>query len=197
MNDEVKKRIEDLFNKADNLERQGQHVLALNTYLELLKIYPDHVSALNNSGALFCRYKNDMKNGLECYNRAIRNDPKNVHSIIGKGSVMVGLGNLNDALLYYQNALKIESNNHDAKIGIAGVLFYQKNDEGLNYLDEVLDSNPNHITALFNKATYVGMNGDLDTAIELLDKILVLDPRNQAAIHQKTVAEFERRKNNQ
>jgi len=191
MDNDIIQKITELFDKARLLEEQKRIPEALSTYLNILKIFPHHVSALNNTAAIFAEYYNNPKSALECYNQAIRNDPKNVASIIGKGSLMVTLQNSDDAMLYYKAALKVESKNIDAKIGIANLrLLNGENELGLKMLNEILEIDPNNIQALYNKATLLGMMDDLDTSIELFDKILEKDPTNQAAIYNKSYAEF-------
>ncbi|MEB3294879.1 MAG: tetratricopeptide repeat protein [Synechococcales bacterium] len=55
---------------------QEQYDLALRTYKEALKAYPEYVTALNNLGHAYER-KNLAAKALESYEQALQYDPKN------------------------------------------------------------------------------------------------------------------------
>lgn len=187
MNDEIKKHLIGLFDKAKLFEKQNNMKDALSTYLKALKIYPEYVSALNNAGAIFAQHYLKYTESLECYNRALRNDPKNIESIIGKGTVMVMLKNIDDAIAYYKKALTLNAKNVDALRGLSSVYLMQHEFENaLEPLERVLDILPNDIEVLCNKGIVLAEQGDFDGADELFDRALEIEPANKMAIHNKS-----------
>lgn len=196
MNNEIAKHLDELFNKARLFEKRNQISNALKTYLDLLKIYPNHASALNNAAAIFAQYYSNYKNSLECYNRALRSNSKNVESVIGKGSVMVMLGNPADAIAYYKKALLLDPRNLDALRGLSSIyLKINQFENALEPLDGILNIQPNDIGALSNKGIILTERGYYDDAIKLFDIALDAEPANEMVIHNKAYAEFMKKHN--
>lgn len=191
MNDEIKKQLIELFDRAKLFEKQNNMKDALSTYLKALRIYPEYVFALNNAGAIFAQYYSKYTESLECYNRAIRNDPKNIESIIGKGSVMVMLKNTDDAILYYKKALSINGKNTDAMKGLSSAYLQQKKFEiALLVLNNLLEILPEDIEMLCNKGIILAEKEDFNGAEKCFEKALVIAPANPMVIHNKTYLDY-------
>jgi len=183
MNGETAKKIEDLFNQARQFDQKNRLEEALDIYREILGIFPYHVSALNNAGAIFAQLYSDFKSALECYNRALRTNSKNIESIIGKGSVMSMLGNPDDAVLYYKKALELNSQNIDALRGLAtAFLLLNQTDDSLEQIELILQQNPDDVDALLNKGTFLAKKSQYDDAIEITKRILNIQSNHRMAM---------------
>jgi len=183
MNDEIAKKIESLFNQARQLDQKNRLEEALVIYREILRIFPYHVSALNNAGAIFAQLYSDFKSALECYNAALRTNSKNIESIIGKGSVMARLENPDDAVLYYKKALEFNSQSIDALRGLAtAFLLLNQIDDSFDQLELILQQNPDDVDALLNKGVFLAKKGQYDDAVNTTKKILNIQPNHKMAM---------------
>lgn len=86
-------------------------------------------------------------------------------------------GQPEEALLLYQQVIKLEPNHVDAR-ALAGIINCQQgnNDEGIHLLEEAIAAEPNHLDALYNLGYALETAGRLDDAAKAYRRIIQLKP---------------------
>lgn len=116
-------------------------------------------------------------------------DNNDVKILLNNGVSAINNDDIEAAIPYFDQVLKIEPNNTAALVdkGVAlGSL--QKYDEAITYFDRVLVINPNDINALNNKAAALVKLHKFNEATVLVDQVLKMQPTNLVALSNKRVA---------
>jgi len=89
---------------------------------------------------------------IEKSNEILEIDPNYLDALTNKGTSYYHLGDLDNALLYYDKALTIDGNFFNALLGKGTTLNdLERYDEAMQILDRALEINPGHQTANYNK----------------------------------------------
>lgn len=105
------------------------HKKALKEYDMAIKLDPKNIWYFERS-YVYLRLQENKK-ALEDINTALKNDPYNAMFLIRKGDVYANLGNIDNALKYYDMALKLDPLNKE---------LYEKKEGALLAKDKKLDS---------------------------------------------------------
>lgn len=134
------------------------------------------------------------EDALIAFDKAVEKDPENASIWMGKGDVLVRMGNYNESLKIYEKALEMadkttQDNPHDANGWLVkGELFIRvfKNDEAINAYSKAIELNPKYAEAWFLKGAALNLKaGGLpeqesvkayEEAITALNKAIELDP---------------------
>ncbi len=134
------------------------------------------------------------EDALIAFDKAIEIDPENASIWMGKGDVLVRMGNYNESLKIYEKALGMadkttQDNPHDARGWLLkGELFIRvfKNDEAINAYSKAIELNPKYAEAWFLKGAALnlkagGLSGQesiktYEDALTALNKAIELDP---------------------
>jgi guanylate kinase len=85
--------------------------------------------------------KHDYKAALQAVNESIALDPSNAHAFVLKGETLKAIQDYPGALAAYTKAIELDSNEHDARLGRASVLFHlNRLDEGIQDLSIISDA---------------------------------------------------------
>ncbi len=134
------------------------------------------------------------EDALIAFDKAIEIDPENASIWMGKGDVLVRMGNYNESLKIYEKALRMadkttQDNPHDAKSWLVkGELFIRvfKNDEAVSAYSKAIELNPKYVEAWYLKGAALNLKaGGLPEqesiktygdALTALNKTIELDP---------------------
>lgn len=121
------------------------------------------------------------------------NEPSEIDSLIDKGGALFKQGNYNQAIAFFDEALKIEPNNFFALYN-KGLSLSQldKKEEALFFYDESLKIKPDNVLALVNKGLELCYLDKFEEGLSYMDKALEIQPENVYALDQKgaTLAEL-------
>jgi len=136
----------------------------------------------------------NYRDALIAFDKAIEIDPENASIWMGKGDVLVRMGDYNESLKIYENALEMaekttKDNPHDARGWLVkGELFIRifKNDEAINAYSRATELNPKYAEAWYLKGAALNLKaGELpeqesaktyEEAFTALNKAIELDP---------------------
>jgi len=136
----------------------------------------------------------NYRDALVAFDKAIEIDPENASIWMGKGVVLVRMGDYNESLKIFENALEMaekttKDNPHDARGWLVkGELFIRifKNDEAINAYSRATELNPKYAEAWYLKGAALNLKaGELpeqesvktyEEAFTALNKAIELDP---------------------
>ncbi len=122
-------------------------------------------------GIFFC-----LSNGLPVH--AEDSVDKQIKTNITEGFNSKSNQKYEDGVRYFTKALELDPNNTQVWFYRADCYFYLKNyDAALKDLDMVLSLNPKHYGALYDKACIYSLSNDRNEAINILQKVLLMDSR--------------------
>lgn len=170
------------------LYRDSGHVeYAIDSFLQLVKDYPDFSEAYSNLSELFY-LKKDYKNCEVNAKKAIEINPKSIEAYINLGKMHMKKLNHNESLKAHLESLKIKGPSADVFCNIASALInLDRFDEALAYLKKSYDLDPKLIQIPLYLAKVARFKGQYDQELECREKALEgVEPR-QAEIAQKTI----------
>jgi tetratricopeptide (TPR) repeat protein len=140
------------------------------------------------------RFDNDPEGAIELAKKSLsEKDPKKLsisYSLLA--NMMSNKGNYGEAIKYYEEAIKVDENNIDARINL-GRLFLteRKTDEALKYFNDAIkiDSNKVELYELIGQA-YL-LNKQHAEAIKLLNKAMSIVGKNPTILYNLLVANYQ------
>lgn len=126
---------------------------------------------------------------IDCFDKIIKIEPKNVAAWASKGNCFIQLGQLDEAMLNIDKALELNPSD-PITLMYKGNCFHALNniENALEYYDKALKIDPKLVDALTYKAgilsnmgSYYNEKEKLEEAIESLQKALQIDPINDTA----------------
>ena len=125
---------------------------------------------------------------IEATNTTQRTNSSSISELIQKGNTMLNSSKYEEALVTFDQALKIDSRSVDALNGKA-LIFNQlgKYEEAISWFDKALSIDPNFVNALNNKGVTLANLGKYEEAITWFDKALSIDPHFVNALNNKGV----------
>ena len=109
-----------------------------------------------------------------------------IDEFLSQGKMHLNLGNPKEALVQYQKALEMDSQNIEAN-NKTGNIFGRlgKYEEAIKRYDTVLKQEPNNLLALLNKGLAQHFLGDYNGAIKNYDTVLKIKPSSITASYNK------------
>src|SRR6266487_390103 len=124
---------------------------------------------------------------LAFYEEALRLDPNDTDSYIGKGDALYKLGRYEEALAFYEEALRLDPNDTDSYIGKGDTLYkLERYEEALTFYEEALRLDPNDTGSYIGKGDALDKLGRYEEALAFYEEALRLDPNNVDAYDGKT-----------
>lgn len=168
-----------LINKGVVLYGLRDYEEAEEQYKKVLSVEPNNIETIVNLGLLQNKMGKQQE-AEDCYKKAagLEPDEKNFQDLLYRGIALNKLGKVEEAILYFDRALKINPC-HDrllVNIGISNDALgrYEK---ARWYYDKALESNPRSVLALYNKACSFSLEGNKDEALQYLEEAIRLNPR--------------------
>jgi Tfp pilus assembly protein PilF len=117
---------------------------------------------------------------LENLKKAVDAAPDNIALQTNLANKFYDAGHYEQAIIYYQRAMKLDPNNVDVMTDLGTALFYTgKADEALAEYHRSLQINPRHVQALHNLViVYLQGKKDVSAASEALGRLKTVDPAN-------------------
>jgi tetratricopeptide (TPR) repeat protein len=117
---------------------------------------------------------------LENLKKAADAAPDNIALQTNLANKFYDAGRYEQAIIYYQRAMKLDPNNVDVMTDLGTALFYTgKADEALAEYNRSLQINPRHVQALHNLViVYLQGKKDVSSANEALGRLKTVDPAN-------------------
>jgi tetratricopeptide (TPR) repeat protein len=153
----------------------GKLILAIICYNAALEIQPNNIQILLNKGSVLAEYGNEEK-ALETYEQILKIEPKNPNVLARKGGIFLNRGKTKEGLDLINEAIVIEPDNSIALmnqgIHCSNSGFPQKAID--EYYDKIIQTHPDDVYVLYNKACALSLlNKEVD-AIELLKRVFKL-----------------------
>ncbi len=148
---------------------------------------------LLRSQGVYHAFKSESDLAIECYDKALAENPHDYDSMRNKGISLGRKGELDLAIEWHDKALAENPHDYDA-MREKGVLRAEKGelDLSLEWYDKALAENPHDHDAMRNKGVLLNNKGEFDLAIEWYDKALAENPKDNHAIRNKSVSEYNR-----
>lgn len=140
----------------------------------VLKLEPDHARALLLKGSVF-RDEEKTLEAVEYLQRAIQSDPDLSEGHLALGQLFEDAGNPL-ARKYYENALRVDPENPEAKMALANMYWLNDNiPQALAEYDELLEMHPNFSRGYYNRGLIYLETDSLDLAKSAFERAIQLD----------------------
>jgi tetratricopeptide (TPR) repeat protein len=122
----------------------------------------------------------------DSYSKYTDNSTNNTYALTSKGNLLQSQGKLDEAILYYDKALKINPRLAITLTGKGIALGKQfKLDDAIVCFNKALEINPRLATTLIGKGITLAKQGNLNEAILYYDKALEINPNDNIALKNK------------
>lgn len=168
---------------ASALISEAKYSEARDLLLEVSSSDPDNQeikrglsTLLNNCGVKLLQ-EDRAQEGLELCRRAVELEPENVRLMLNTGSAFEKVGQYDEALTLYQDALALQdggSREMRDTLMMIGILRYKSKEhyDAIYNFEQVLQKDPSDFTALFYKGLAEYDSGQLEQAIASLEGAL-------------------------
>ena len=103
-----KRKISLMIDDSAKLIKEGKFVQALSVCNDALKIDPDDVVIITQKGVAFCRLQK-LDEAINCFDLALKKDPKFAHAIYNKAAVRMLQNNIADTLSLLEQSIRLDS----------------------------------------------------------------------------------------
>ncbi len=124
----------------------------------------------------------DARQVLELlYDRAIKLDPENTDAYLASGQLALDKNDDAEAARAFERGLRHDAEHPDLLFGLAQALASSDGPRTAETLDKLLEINPNYAGALLMQADHFIDSERYEHAVELLDKVLAVNPIEPSA----------------
>lgn len=174
---EDEKHVSSLYNLALLLQQKGDSKSAKDLYQKVVSIKPDYANAYNSLGMLF-QQERDFESAIRNFEKAVKLKPSTVF-YTNLGGQYILLGQRQQAEQAFVNAVKLDSKNAVALLGLANIYNQvERYSEAEKYYKQVLYILPENLEALRNLAGVHENGEDFTKAEKLLRQALKIEPEN-------------------
>lgn len=112
----------------------------------------------------------------------LKQDPDNVMLNVQMGNLMFDSQRFNEAIPYYDKAIRLEPNNPDVLVDL-GVCYFNLEDytKAKDLFQQALEKNPNHVNALYNIGVVAVRLKEMDVLMESWSKLVEVAPGSPQA----------------
>jgi tetratricopeptide (TPR) repeat protein len=179
------------FNEALTLHRQGKLRDAEKIYTRVLKAAPDHFDALNLLGTVKVQLGR-VGEAHRLFGAAVKINPNVPQVWANLGQVLLMLKRAQEALDCFDKACAMAPDNVDILNNRANALLnLGRADEALDQFHQVLARAPNHGEARLNSGIAHAALGSMDEAVSEFDRALSLAPGHPVAHYNRGIALYE------
>ena len=121
-----------------------------------------------------------MQNTIRSLKAELKKNNKNPDILIKLGNIYFDIDNKSEAIVYYRNALNIESTNADVRIDLA-ICYHETGDSerAVKEIKKSLEYEPNHSKALLNLGIIHHSLGNTAQALHWWNKYLDTEPEGE------------------
>ncbi len=184
---------------AEEYKKSGMIKKAINEYLKILRFSENLnketlISVYKTLGYL-CSEAKRYKEAITYYRMAIDMGDKNPEVYYNIYELYNQIGDKERASYYFAKLLELKPKDLESRIEFAKTLIKNGNlKEAEKYIEEALSINPYSIEALVLKAKILEKRADRAALIDIYKKILSIDPKNEIALYNLAVVEYESQK---
>lgn len=163
-----------LYDKGEKLYIAGKYEEAIECFEEALQEDEDKSSLLNYIGCCYI-YLGKYEEALEAFDKSLKLTLWE-RPLFNRGRVYMKLDNLNDALIDFQNALKVNPNEGDVYYYLG--TYYDKikqYETARSYYEKAVEINPDEFEYHLNLGIAAFRTNDYDRAIKEFDLSISLD----------------------
>ena len=164
-----------------SLYQQGQSDKALSVCLKFLKTDKKNINLLNFAGIVYDSIQQKAK-AARYFRQALNIQPTNIQLMNNLTGTLIELKQSNEAEKLLVNAIKKSDANAETYYTLGNVYKIQENDdEAQKYYQLAIALDANHFRALNNLSTILHKQGDLDGAIDALERALKINTERPLA----------------
>ena len=180
-------------NKGNTLSKLGRRDEAFEAYEKALEINPNDAVTWNNK-SIALEELGRYEEALEAYDKALEIKPNFADAWYNKANALGNLGRTDEAVKAYNKGLefidevlKIDPENIDALRKKGDILFFnfERNQEACDVYESLIKIEPRDINALHQKGRSLLGLGKYEEALNIFNKILEIDSKNEYAIKSK------------
>jgi tetratricopeptide (TPR) repeat protein len=190
-------------NDVNILSQLGVHYLYVKKYHESIEIF-NQILKLNPSNADAYFYKalnydelGEFNKAVSTLQTAVEQNSNHIASYLKLGN-MYYLKNDEKCMLYYNNALRIDSLNAEAMYGIA--MYLQDNNkkkDALQWYRKIIMNEPQNFDAHFNTGYIYYISDSLPKAERSFDRAIQIEPASSVAYTYRGLTRLKMKKNNE
>ena len=164
-------------NKAIAMSIRGRHAESIELYDIALKGDPNDATVWCCKG-LSLYQEGDTDGAVSCYKKALEIDPRNTLALVQAGACLSVQGRRDEGIAYLARALEVNPADKAAMLnmGIA-LLGVERYKEALKNLNAVIKTDPGNVLCLHVIAAVHALQGNVPGAMDMIEKIARLDPR--------------------
>lgn len=163
--------------QSGNLEEAERH------YYRILAADSHHADALHLIG-LVAHQRKDHQRAVEFIRKAIDNNRGCSFYYNNLGAALKEAGNLNDAVISYQQAIQLQPNYPEAAYNLGSIYMIMGNAaEAVQWYEKAIRIKPDYVDALSNLSAAYNKLNRYDNAIWCCEKVLSLNPDNAVALN--------------
>ena len=182
MPDKQNQNTENKFKLAIENHSKKNFKLAEVIYIEILKIEPNHVNALNNLGELY-RVIGKFKNAKDCYEKAIKINPNFASAYNNLGLIYLKNKDKFKAKDLFNKAIEIDPYLANANYNL-GIIYKELGDykKAKSLYNKVIEIIPSHVETLNNLGIIHEELGEIEKAKECYKKVITINPNHIIAL---------------
>jgi Tfp pilus assembly protein PilF/ubiquinone/menaquinone biosynthesis C-methylase UbiE len=179
----MKTNIDQLFNQAFALHKEGKLEEAVSRYNQILEINPNYTNAYYNLAIVF-QESGEVQKAKVCYEKAIEIDPNLINVHYNLGNLLSDIGEYQKAKVCYEKVIEIDPNFEIAHNNL-GAIFQslKENQKAKVCFEKVIKLNPNLSFTHNNLGIVCQELGEVQKAISCYEKLIEINPNNQNTIN--------------
>lgn len=165
----------------DHFLEDGQISLAKQAVETGLNLHPASIS-IQICKAQVLMHEGNLEECLELLHFAEKIETNNPDLFLTKGAALNLLGDVSNAIVAYEHALKMPIDELDETLYNIGISFGQAGETQLaiQYLEKAFRFNPENEIVLYELGYYYDRNSQFENSIELYNRYLDIDPFNHS-----------------
>jgi len=183
------------YNRGNVLKQLGRYDDALSSYDKALEFNPGYSDAWCNRGITLVQFGR-YDDALTSFDNALEINPDFSEAWYNRGAALAHFGRHAEAVVSYDKAHKLNPEYSVPWYISSGLLgnLGQRNravtsfDDQIKSLEILLKNDPNCYPAWFNRGVLLAILGRNEDALASFDKVLEIDPNNEAARQGRTAA---------
>jgi tetratricopeptide (TPR) repeat protein len=133
-----------------------------------------------------CRRTYQLPRALAYLDTWLEAQPDSVRALVWRGESLLLVGRDRDALADYRKAVELDPQEDEARLKVAELfLAFHQHEEASTHFTELLQRHPDQGEALLGLARCRGEQGDIAGAVNLLDRLLSLQPEHAGALAER------------
>ncbi|MCP4567843.1 MAG: tetratricopeptide repeat protein [FCB group bacterium] len=179
----LKNRHHAWYGLADLADREKNGEEALRCFNHALETREPYLDTYCRLGKLYLD-KGDLETAEEVFLKEKNCQESSATASFGLGSVRERLGDIVEAVRYYREAVELAPDNALMRHHLGKVLLSsERSENGKNEIMAALDSLPANPILAYDAANHLFEAGEIDTAAELYERVLTLQPDNADALN--------------